>query len=398
MPKFVLLHLSDLHVSNRPQRVGIGDLFTEGVYIDERERPGLWQRVKESLSNLSQNVGEMRASADARIGILASHNEDTLLRLARFIHNGRESFDAVLISGDLATSGSQSDLVRAYTVLTADPDAEDRWRAKGYASRATLSDVFAPPGEAGIRELWVVPGNHDRYNTRRFYAPGGDAYKSVFTRRGPGWTGDGLGRLKFPVGDERVKHLGTLRKGRAALCCVAADFSLQSFFASEGVFGYLGQGKADAGLLGQLETLTRGVHAAETARGRDAVVILWLVHFPPEFPYEEDYPPEKKKALSLLEESAFLARAGQLISEGVGVEVIFAGHTHRAQSYPAAGGRPIIVCAGSATQHVALGSGQNQIYLVEIDTERLDAERVKATSIVFDRAESKWAVEPAPEP
>lgn len=381
MPTFKLLHLSDLHLSVRPQLVGVAELLEEGIFLGDGDERGLLARVKAVVSAgtaLAGYVGSNRRGP----GILASHNADVLLRLARFAYRYRATYDAVLVSGDLATSGSHRNLSLAFDLFTAKPDAAEPWKA--------ATDLAKPPRRAGAtarptltalqKPIWIVPGNHDHYDTSRFYLPGGDALGNVF-RRDEGNPPRVPDLVRFTAADERVAYLGTLAKGDTALCCVGADFSLRSYFDSEGGVSYLGQGFVPEVALGLLERLTLEL-SARLGEQFKHVSVIWLVHFPPEFPYSKKYPQERSRKLALLGERGLVEAAARR-----GVLLMLAGHTHRPDKY-AAGGGPEVVCAGSASQHLAAGG--NHAYLVEIDLDESGAAHVAARDLRFNRQLSRW--------
>src|SRR5947209_5302025 len=128
MTCFRLLHLSDLHIAVKPREIG---------FPDRRYAP-YFPNGKVRLIKCS--------SWDPRLG-------DNIL--ARLVES-RDLLDAVLITGDLATTGEQEDLGRAREFID---------------SLRRLAQT-APPGGGPPRQpkIIVLPGNHDRFHGKPKWA------------------------------------------------------------------------------------------------------------------------------------------------------------------------------------------------------------------------------------
>jgi predicted phosphodiesterase len=387
MPKFTLLHISDLHLSTRPQRLGVADLLEEGIYLPEDERHRLSSRARKLSSTFLQQF----VFAREPVGILASHDEEVLERLAEAIYFWRDGFDAIAVAGDLATSGSRPNLRLAFDFFTLrSNDDESPWLTGRRSPALTISGVTVPGGWSVGKPIWIVHGNHDRYNTRRLYLPGGKALREIFRRDDDNPERE-MEHVSFPLDDTRVERLGLLEKEGYALCCIAADFSLRSYFDCDGGHSYLGQGKVHLDVLEQLKDLTAQTRR-EFGRRYRRLVFVWLLHYPPAYPYPEGYPQAKARNLALRSEGFLIEAANEL-----DVSLLLAGHTHRADAYDADRElhKPRVVCTGSTTQQrtparLAGSESGNDCCLIEIDFDETSVVDINPIKIVFDEANSEW--------
>lgn len=270
---------------------------------------------------------------------MSSHDPDLLDRAIRRVYLDRANLDAVMVSGDLATTGETADLQAAAVHVMSPAVAGSHRDATG---RATLQSVQ--------REIILFPGNHDRYKGR-FYAPNGREFDRL------------LGKLWNPVKEIQTV---TLELSGQRLAIVCADFCLRSTLDATGLPGMLGQGKASDSTVADLvnETLAQ--------RNQRGAGVIWAVHFPPAFP-------GINSALSLLDDVNLIDAANR-----VGVSSIICGHTHEALQYAAAGDPPVdIFCAGTACQYFARNG--NVIHIYEIEADGTSLGRVSRTDLVWNQ-------------
>src|SRR5258706_16206083 len=228
-----ILHASDLHLADRPSMTSPADHLTPGTMTSALIRR-MW---------------------------VSSHNPATLLDFASFIHKeaARGLLDAVLFTGDIATTGLDLDLAGAFDFINAPADPRTPWQSARKKGIATLSAVKRP--------IWLMPGNHDRYERShipmRGYVPGGTEFDNVFQKE---WQVPGK------------RFVPPIKKFGLTVTVIAADMNLEMYGHHEGIYGWLGQGKAYGPILNQLEAETK-----QTANSPEHCVI-WAVHFPPAYP------------------------------------------------------------------------------------------------------------------
>lgn len=227
---------------------------------------------------------------------LASWRIDGIARLAY-----EEPFDLVLLSGDIADSGQDTDLGMAIRFVDGIPKPDEPWIGRDlYGEFPTLSGAAA--------EILPLPGNHDRYYYP-WWRPGNDAYDAVF---GGYWTvGQGV-------------QLDMLGGDGGALAVVSADCSLRDSADAEWpVLGVLGQGRAYDDIVRKLQDKTTWVYE----NAPDAVV-LWALHFAPRPPLSLSQYPLNRHLLKLAGEDTFLVAA-----RTARVKHVLCGHFHRTIRY-----------------------------------------------------------------
>lgn len=187
--------------------------------------------------------------------------------------------DALLLSGDLGTSGDAADLALAHRYLSA--PAVDRWLA---ADRTpTLMGAQLPTG--------LLPGNHDRFKS--YLLPGNRAFDEVFAA----WWRD-------PDRDG-VDELLVLDKDHRRLVLLGLDLTLRDV--ADGLI-YMGQGRAYQDVVDAAVDATRWHRQAH-----EHVAVVWVSHFPPEAPL----------TLMLVDDTRLVAGA-----RTAGVPLLLCGHTH----------------------------------------------------------------------
>lgn len=285
MATFRFLHISDLHISVTPRKVGVADVLLGG------------------LEGLPQ------------VSLVSSQDPDLLEAVAALAYNRRNEIDAIIITGDLATTGERADLDEAFDFVDGSVGRSAPWLSAG--NKPTLQGARRP--------VVLIPGNHDRF--KGFWCkPGGDEFDSVFKKY---WS----------VG-QSAQILCFLPAGSPELVIIGADFTLRHKNHAQGRGGMWGQGKVySKGPLEKLDTLTNRIRSANANVG-----IIWLAHFPPDFP-------EGERALRLIDEEELIKAA--LLRD---VSVILTGHTHNPKRFatPYVTHKKVeVMCAGTATQLTA---------------------------------------------
>lgn len=315
-----------------------------------------------------EDAGSLREQCDAVISELlwgrhraplypSTFSADVALSLLRMLSKRMPSLDALIVTGDLSTTGSEADL----------KVAKDYFR--GCIPENWNPGVECPSLLMGEDIIIALPGNHDRYEGVALM-PGGTLFERYF---GLCWDFDiGCSHdVHSPVGSSRVK-ICTLEKDDIGLGIVMADLSLRDAHSAEGALGWIGQGAASC--IAEMVEATNLIRGEAKDAGIGAAVI-WAIHFPPVFPGSDE-------KLKLLNEDALIAAA-----EGLGVELILAGHTHKPLRYSVGVAKLVnVICGGAAT-----GMSSNELYSyaeIEIDVNRQgDIQNIRATQSVWDAGE-----------
>ncbi len=223
----------------------------------------------------------------------------------------RGSFDLILMTGDLATTGLHEDLNHALRYV-------DAPATNGYRSSGDM-----PTLKAAGRPTVLLPGNHDRYGSV-LARPNCQAFNRVFEAY---WAPP-------PVnGSRSAVQVSLFRSDSERLAIACVDFTLKCRADSKfEPFGSWGRGRAYQDRLAQLKYVTGQVRKAH-----DPIAVVWAMHFP-------QLHPERKMLLRLID-GAKVAR----MAHRLGVPFILAGHVHSARSYEL-GERSVVVvsCAGTA--------------------------------------------------
>lgn len=302
-----LLHISDLHIS---KYLGIRQ-------ISKRDRSALKNNIKHLTFAPSASPGRLR-------------------RFLAFLNKWRQTLDGVIITGDIATTGRDYDLQKAFSVI---------------------KNRFEPMAV----DLCLLPGNHDRWIPYRKnhdsafwsigYDPGGKDFHSIFSSY---WGPEDI--RTFPI-----------TKGDFKVVIIAADLSLRCTQDAE-MWRFVkkhGQGKAYDDILLKMERAT--LHEMKNSKGTIAVV--WAIHFPP---FCEDISSD----LRLIDEKLLLERADYL-----GVSVILAGHSHLGRRYQPLPYQTDVFCAGTLTEY---NHPKNQFFIISFE-EVGKSYRVKLDNYEYDR-------------
>lgn len=311
MALFRLVQISDLHFSSSPYRLNPLEI------------------VATSKADMARAVLRDMYGRKLRGGFFqtfypSSFNPDVAASLLETLVDELVQADAVIVTGDLGTTGS----------------AEDLKLAKDFFSGAVSS--YWNPGPNPLPSLLerpddivvTLPGNHDRYEGVAL-VPGGLSYEQYFGRSwdfGRGHSYD----LLSPAGDSRTK-VCTLYKEEVGLAVCLADFSLETAASAQGYTGYIGQGRVSKRVLDELLGATEQVQWEAREAGVHAECV-WAVHFPPCFPAIDD-------ALRLIAGEDLLAA-----SASRDVRLLMAGHTHQPLMYQVTTlSDGTVLCGGSST-------------------------------------------------
>jgi predicted phosphodiesterase len=380
MTAIKILHASDLHISiNKSFRSPV-DKFSD---LRELGKLKPWELSKLAVKTLIVFLKKMAAS---------SYDPKLLKYLTEFIYENAKKkldddgslleddspnkIDAVVLTGDLATTGHLDDIKMVESFLKAPFDP--RYPHLSHTHEATLSAVRIP--------VWYFPGNHDRFTPTRgfvwikglpfpkFFDPGGINYDGKF------WD--------FHADPARV--LGEVNVSTAGLplrvVMIAADFNLKQFGDHDGIYGWLAQGKVyDKVYNDVLKVLvykTKKLIESHKETGGGIICPLWAIHFPPSFPHIG-------KSSRLIDDEVLIERANEC-----GVKAILAGHTHEQVRYRKPGMHFEVLCCGTTTQHEPFLSRQNQpiastrnrFQIITIEANSQDDVRIDVDNYRYKRA------------
>ncbi len=275
MPDFRILHISDLHIA--------GD-----------------------------NMAMYYRFLDKKLSVFSLGRDEILRRVAQLIYEWRKEIDAVVITGDIAATGLESDLASAKRFLQS-PQGPSSPPWINSKSQATI-EFFGKP-------VVLVPGNHDRFRDL-LGAPGTTFYRTF----GEYWT-EGVGGIQ-------VHYLPNREKPELAIVCM--DLTLDSVSHATVWFGgHWGQGRVYPERLKALKNVTSTIYGTYPT-----CAVMWILHHAPEF--EKRYKLMKQK--TLIDAIDLVGEAEQSR-----VTYILCGHTHKSRNYPV-GKRGVVRvrCAGIA--------------------------------------------------
>jgi 3',5'-cyclic AMP phosphodiesterase CpdA len=371
MPSIRILHASDLHISTYKNRVSAVDHFAQLRMTGDM---GVWQ-----LGALAWQFYE----AFRRKMTASSYDPVVLKFLAQFIYSharqkrwkggtvseaGADKVDAIILSGDLATSGYDTDIDKVKEFLSAAPHPWYPYASSDEDEVATLAAIVSP--------VWYLPGNHDRFvpNTD-WFSFHGVPFPNLFS---PGGTNFDQKIRDYQT--ERALELGAVpdwQTGAAGFRVVvlAADFALQQPGDHKGFYGWLAQGCVYQPVLSQLVEKTEKAIARHQQFDEGVLGILWAIHFPPAFP-------QIAETNRLLFEGSLLSEANRM-----GVRAILAGHTHEQVRYSKPGLKCEVLCCGSSSQHVPPGSGgRNRFQIIDLSLDAAENIQINLENYVYKRA------------
>lgn len=336
MASIKILHASDLHISLYKQLRSPVDRLQDLVDPWDMSLSGMREKLPVMESFITLWWKKMAAS---------SYNPEVLAALAEFIYEnarakldetgnkimeeGEGKLDAVVLTGDLATTGSLDDIDRVAKFLAAASSPKCRHRSDESDYRgATLSAVNVP--------IVFLPGNHDRFiATRNLHK---NKYPIFFYPGGTHFDRELRDYRTYPVQELEIST-AISKDRRLRVVILAVDFTLENFADHEGFYGWLAQGKAYSDERRQLTSRTRQLN--KQRREDEVLCVLWAMHYPPGFPYP--------KYGRLLGERQVIREATE-----VGVSAILAGHTHQQMTYRNPSAAFWIFCCGTTAQHQPL--------------------------------------------
>ena len=301
------------------EKDSIAELVTALQQVDPGRIPAALDDVLDRIARRDGSFKELLVQTLKDFTIASSYNAGSLDCLCNFVEEQEPDLHAIIITGDLATTGFDFDLEKGRIFLEG-------------------SGVFDQSIAATPAAKMLLPGNHDRYiyTAKGFlFAPGGKRFEAILEDH---WSGP-------------VRTYPSLRNSDGlSVTIIAADFSLQSKNDCTLPFlklSRLAQGRVYPTILEELVSATEDAKKEERAKGFTPV-ILWAVHFPPFFVHRNSS--RVSRALNnltknLIDEKLLVEKA-----KANNVKAILAGHTHEAQDYGDSRLGVRILCAGSATQ------------------------------------------------
>jgi predicted phosphodiesterase len=303
-----ILHASDLHIAEAPSLISPIDKISPGTFIE----------------------------AITRRTLASSFDPSVLGRFTSFVHNRLGGhIDAVLLTGDIATTGLKHDLEVAHRFIVGPP--HPILPAFNTRMEPTLAGLGTP--------VWLLPGNHDRYMRTKLldYSPGGKLFDHIF---GAHWR-------------DVVQTFGPLNQPNVSAAVIAADFNLKSKRDRKGRLGKYAQGRVYPAILDKLERATDDVRCEHAAFHRtEPLAIIWALHFPPKYP-------GLSRAMQLIDGHELIRRANQC-----DVNALVAGHTHEPVRYSTPDMKFDVFCAGTASQYYAPHGNHFQIINVDVNDQR----------------------------
>jgi len=310
MTIFRVLHLSDLHFAATAEAVNFVDVPRS-------------QLATEMVSRLRKKTTEITFRYPTTYDPSAAED----IAIVAFLDT---ELDLILISGDISTTGTRSDLVVAKEFITATP------------ARGWLSERNFPTLVAANVPIALLPGNHDRFRRASFpFGTGGTEFDEQFNEHW--WVG------------QNASLLGLLKKDSDWIAFVGADFTLHEKTLDPREEA--GRGHVSEHILKSLRLLTKRVRESVQQRYEKSPAVAWVVHFAPEFEGLDEF--------LVLENDAVLIAAAAEDS----VNHILCGHTHEKRVYQARTQRSVTVhCAGAASAYKAPQG--NVVQIVEFHAEQ----------------------------
>ncbi len=315
MGTFRLAHITDLHFGDPIS--WLNPLDNSKANEVEKAR-GVWDALLKRKAR----------SRAADLFYPSTFNPEVALALLRTLEEELPFLDAVLVTGDLATTGDKSDLKLARDFFAGNVPLEWNPLSKSLPSLLTDSEYL----------LVSLPGNHDRYEgithqpiSKQFESHFGTMWD--FERKAP------FDAFQINSASGRVR-VTSLELDDSILIILMADFTLEDSHSGAGNIGYLGQGRVTTVVLDELTRATNAVYGQCQKDAEISVGCLWAVHFPPSFP-------SVNSSLELIDSQLLIDAAA-----ACGVSVIVAGHTHETLMYQVSAtnhAKVNVICSGPSS-------------------------------------------------
>jgi len=298
--------------------------------------------------HLSGKLKTYYRSIDKNSGYLSVYNTRALKALAAFVYNWQDRLEAILISGDIAVTGIDSDLKRALQFFCS-------------STEPTLQNFTKP--------IIIVPGNHDRYDQ---YSKSSKLALSALLGQPGGKLFDKYFSSYWGAGKSGVQFYKLPSEDSPILTVICSDFSLEKSSDSTVRFGHYGQGKVYQEKLQNLVRCTENM-----VKNHSSSAIIWMVHFAPKF--EDHY--DLGIRMRLLDSEKLIKEA-----EKAGVKYIFCGHTHNHREYQI--GKLQIHCAGTST--CVRNNNDTTIHLRYIDIQNGKVVKIRSRKFTYDPNEQSF--------
>jgi len=334
MALFRFLHVSDLHIADPPEQIGVLDFANTGFDYD-----------------LTKQVSKA-----------SSHNRGMLRALAELASKEGSRIEGVIITGDLATTGRDKDVKAAYDFVN-EPYSPNLY----FGASGNSIDYLTTAGEPTLSnsastEVFIIPGNHDRYKGRRMM-PAGRNFDNWFN-------------TKWSVG-QSAAQLYLKTKNGVNLALIGGDLSLRKGSHVEKAhfpWQIWGAGRAYRKVIDKMVRLTD-----KARRQYSPVGIVWLVHFPPEFQ-------GMSSSLRLIKEDRLTQAAANS-----NVHALLCGHTHEERDYPLSNSSVMVYCAGSATQYRAPYSpGERAVHFLDFTVDTYGQCAITKQTLKWSDAAANW--------
>lgn len=329
MSSICILHASDLHIAFYEQRRSIKDAPLDALYAAASlNRKDTWIALRKMAlassydAQVLEHLAEVIVNNAKHVKPDVSQIPEDFARQHHLVYL-KEKLDAVVFTGDLATTGLKDDLKRVASFLRADYLDDSPHRPQDTALDVpTLAAVDIP--------VVCLPGNHDRYRlplNLPTYLPGGKGFDAEV----------------LDYQSQPVRRFDVPASGDLQVVIFAVDFTLKRLRDCR-YGGWIAQGRVYHGEGSALEKLIEDTQTvkADIAKSKPGthLCVLWALHFPPAFP-------KMPRLNKLIDENQLLEKADE-----IGINGILAGHTHFQKKYRDDEPKKCrVFCCGTTTQH-----------------------------------------------
>lgn len=309
MEKFSFFHISDLHLSKK----------LEG-----------WVNPYSCQHLTLMNKYMARTFAGTRMLHPSTYKENVAISLYQFLLQRTDQVDALIVTGDLACTGSDGDLIAAKDYFMG--RAGIVWNNK--TKNKVGEEIFEPLIGSEL-PIIMMPGNHDRYKQMiEFYKPRSMNYEKYFEDN---WSlaseqkkslplEKKNGGIEFIGADNTIKRI-VFEKGLEKIILYCMDFSLREAedCLDSDSSAYLGHGFVYGDIIKDVEKDMKLIE-------RDNILVAWAIHFSPK---------SQDETLTLYFSGILLKKARKL-----NVGLLMCGHVHSQDNYKDKGLH--VFCAGTA--------------------------------------------------